>query len=183
MPTRSAHIAAALLACACAANAHAQQPGASTPMFQITDARNEAVGFAITHSLVVERLLKACAAFKDALPRDMDRVLQNWTERNWERLEAAHGYLFYVREMTSGRAGSDEAEAWYRKTLDGIEQRATDALADVFTQRGPTAASCAKWSTTIAQTRADLDWRPQYVQLLDEIVAFHRSVLGKPGKR
>ena len=184
MTRTAARLAIALAACSCAV-AFAQSPSAqSSPVpyalaFEITAERGEAAGFAITHSLVVEKLLGACDALRQTLPQDPAEVLKAWSERNWERLEAAYGYLFYVREITGGRQGRAAGEAFYRNAIDEYEKRSAAGLSEVFARMEPNTVTCAKWEADLSEGRADLDWKPQYTPVLDEIVAFHRSVVGK----
>ena len=147
--------------------------------FPITKERHEAVGFAITHSLVIEKLLNTCATIKQTLPEDPEEALKAWAERNGERLEAAYGFLFYVRAITTSRQGKEAGEAFYKGTTEEYEKRAAAGLSEVFTLMVPNTATCAKWVKDIATRKADLDWKPQYTPVLDEIVAFHRSVMGK----
>lgn len=162
------------------ASAGAQAKPAGKPAFEITERRNEAAWFALTHALVIEKLLTTCAGVKDTLPQDPERILKSWNERNWERLEAAHGYLFYVRAAMAGKQGKEAGEAFYRRMTDEFEQQSANALSDVLAQQGPTAASCAKWTAMVVEGKADLNWKPQYIPVLDEILAFHRNVVGKP---
>lgn len=172
-PWRARRGLALLAAALCAATALAQH----TPAFEITEARTEAAGFAITHDLLVRNLVHNCNPFSGSLSPTPEEALAGWRQRNAERLDAARGYMIYARTAIERRLGTVQAEDFYRKITGEFAQQAKNMLQDIFSRAGPQPGVCGRWVAAIANREADLDGQPKYLPALDEILAFHKSVL------
>lgn len=166
-------LAAGLLAlCASAAQA--------APL-QVTPARTEAAGYAVTHALLVTNLLKNCAPFQDKLKEDLKQTLAAWKQRNGERVVAAEAYFAYTREAIQRRDGAAAADAFDEQTHGVFVEQANKSLNDIFGPLGPRPEVCESWAAAIAKGDADLNWQSQYMPLLDEMVEAARQL--KPGAR
>jgi hypothetical protein len=179
---RARRISCALALALCAAQALAQ--GANVrPVFAVTETRNEAAAYAITHALVVANLVRNCARFRDRIKEDPQAALDAWRQRNGERVEAAQGYVLYARAALERLDGKDAGEAYYRRTTGVFERQAIATLRDIFGAAGPQPEVCARWVGAIAARQADLEWEPRYYTVLNEIVAFHRALTSGAGSR
>ena len=166
-------LAAALLAlCASAAPA--------APL-EVTPARTEAAGYAVTHALLVTNLLKNCAPFQERLKEDLKATLAAWKQRNGERVLAAQAYFAFTREALARHDGAAAAEAFDERTHGVFVEQANRSLNDIFGALGPQLAVCERWAGAIAKGDADLNWQSKYLPLLDEMVEQARAL--QPGAR
>jgi hypothetical protein len=152
--------------------------GAALPQqaFAVTPARTEAAGYALTHGIVVANLVGNCAKFRERLPQDPAAALAAWRERNAERASAAESYLVYAHAAIARRSGEAAAEAFNRQTRGLFRRKANATLNDIFEGTAPQLDVCARWVEAIAGGKADLNWESKYINALDELVAFERSV-------
>lgn len=146
-------------------------------MFAITEARTEAAGFAITHDLLVRNLVHNCKQFSGMMSLDPQGVLAGWRQRNAERLDAARGYMIYARTAIERRLGAAAGEEFYTNITGEFAQQAKNTLQDIFSNAGPQLGVCGRWVAAIANREADLDGQPKYLPALDDILAFHKSLL------
>jgi hypothetical protein len=145
---------------------------------EVTPARTEAAGYAITHGLVVANLVRNCRPFQDRIGEDLDAALAGWRERNAERAAAAESYLVYARAAIERQYGEPAAHDFDAQTRSVFRHKANVALNDIFERMSPQFGVCARWASAIAQGRADLDWESKYLNTLDELVAFERRLRG-----
>lgn len=167
-----------ILALLLGASPAAAQPAA--PTLEITEARTEAAGYALAHSLLVTNLVRNCLQFSDALAQDPQSALAGWRRRNADRVDGARGYMIYARAAIERRLGAQAADEYYAKVTGEFAGQARGTLHDIFSAAGPQPGVCDRWLAAIAEGQADLDQQPKYLPLLDEILAFHRSLLGTP---
>jgi hypothetical protein len=149
--------------------------------FEVTPARTEAAGYAVTHGLVVANLVRNCRRFQDRIGEDLDAALAQWRQRNAERATAAESYLVYARAAIERQHGELAAHEFDARTRDLFRHKANIALNDIFERMTPQFGVCARWASAIAQGRADLDWESKYVNTLDELVVWERGL--RPGAR
>lgn len=169
-------LAATLLAlCASAAQAAPLAP------LQVTPARTEAAGYAVTHALLVTNLVKNCARFKDRLKQDLEAALAGWQQRNAERVIAAQAYFAFTREAIERTEGAAAADAFDEQTHGVFVAQANNSLNEIFGALGPQPQVCERWATAIARGDADLNWQSRYLPALDEMVEHARAL--QPGAR
>jgi len=94
-------LAFAILGFSLVAQAHAGPP---KPL-DITEQRNEAVGFAITQAVAVNDVRLACEGVLDAGTRFPDAE-RRWLKRNGSYLDAARGWMAYVKVTIAEQEGS-----------------------------------------------------------------------------
>ena len=148
----------------------------------VTPARTEAAGYAVTHGLVVKNLVAQCQRFRDRLKVEPDAALAGWRQRNAERAAAAEAYFVYAAAAIERQEGAAAAEAFNRRTRGLFRRKANDTLNDIFERTAPQPWVCEKWIDAIAQGKTDLDWESKYLNTLDELVAFERSLRPGAGK-
>ena len=88
----------------------AAQASTAPATLEVTEPRNAAVGFALTTSLGVERMARACSAVPDVAPR-FEAASQAWLARNKPYADAAHGWLEHVKGLIAADQGAGVAEA------------------------------------------------------------------------
>jgi len=146
---------------------------------EVTPARTEAAGYAITHSLVVRNLVKNCGKFGDKLPRDPAAALDAWRVKNAEHVLAAESYLVAARIAVEKKGGAQAGEDFHAQTHGLFLEQANRTLNDIFGAAGPQPGICERWIEAIAGGQADLNWQPKYMPLLDELREFERAL--RPG--
>jgi hypothetical protein len=146
--------------------------------FEVTPARTEAAGYAVTHGLVVANLVRNCRRFQERIGEDLDAALAQWRERNAERAAAAESYLVYARAAIERQHGELAAHDFDAQTRSVFRHKANVALNDIFERMTPQFGICARWMSAIGEGRADLDWESKYLNTLDELVAFERRLRG-----
>lgn len=147
---------------------------------EVTPARTEAAGYAVTHALVVRNLVKNCEKFRDRLKSDPDAALDAWRLKNAEHLLAAESYLVAARVAVEKKGGAQAGEDFHAQTHDLFVEQANRTLNDIFGALGPQPAVCERWVESIAGGQADLDWQSKYMPALDELREFERSL--RPGE-
>ena len=143
---------------------------------EVTPARTEAAGYAVTHGLLVANLVRNCRQYRGQLQQDPDAALAAWRQRNAERAAAAEGYLVYAAAAIERQEGAAAAEAYNARTRALFRRKANAALNDIFNRMNPQPGICARWIEAIAAGEADLNWESKYVPVLDELVEFERRV-------
>ncbi|MGH8720845.1 MAG: hypothetical protein ACREU4_02595 [Burkholderiales bacterium] len=143
---------------------------------EVTQARTEAAGYAVTHGLVVSNLARICGQFRGQLAQDPEAALAAWRQRNAERAAAAESYLVYAATVIERQEGAAAAQAYNARTRAVFRRQANNALNDIFNRMHPQPGICARWIDAIAAGEADLNWESKYVPALDELVEFERSV-------
>jgi hypothetical protein len=142
----------------------------------VTPARTEAAGYALTHGIVVANLVGNCARFRGRLAQDPQAALAGWRQRNAERAGAAESYFVYAAAAIERQEGAAAAEAFNARTRGVFRRKANDTLNEIFEGTAPQFDVCARWIDAIAQGQADLNWESKYLNALDELVAFERTV-------
>jgi hypothetical protein len=145
---------------------------------EVTPARTEAAGYALTHGLLVLNLVRNCRQYRDKLPLDPDAALALWRQRNAERAAAAESYLVYASAAIERQEGAAAAEAYNKRTRALFLRKANAALNDIFNRAHPQPGICARWIDAIAAGEADLNWESKYLPALDELVEFERKLRG-----
>jgi hypothetical protein len=143
---------------------------------EVTQARTEAAGYAVTHGLVVSNLARICGQFREQLKQDPQAALAGWRQRNAERAAAAASYLVYAVTVIERQEGAAAAQAYNARTRAVFVRQANNTLNDIFNRAHPQSGICARWIDAIAAGEADLNWESKYVPALDELVEFERSV-------
>lgn len=152
--------------------------GAGT-VLEVTPARTEAAGYAITHSLVVRNLVKNCAQHKAQLRRDPDAALAAWRRVNTEHVLAADSYLIAARVAVEKQHGAQAGEDFHAQTHGLFVRQANQTLNDIFGAAGPQLGVCERWVEAIGGGQADLNWQSKYMPVLDELREFERAL--RPG--
>ena len=150
--------------------------------FEVTPARTEAAGYAVTHGLVVANLARNCRQFDERLAEKPEAALAGWRQRNAERAVAADSYLIYARAAIERQHGELAAHEFDAKTRSVFRHKANVALNDIFERASPQFWTCERWMKAIAAGETDLNWESKYVNTLDELVAFERKLRGGGGK-
>ena len=145
---------------------------------EVTPARTEAAGYAVTHGLLVLNLVRNCRQYRETLKQDPDAALALWRQRNAERAAAAESYLVYASTAIERQEGAAAAEAYNQRTRGLFRRKANTALNDIFNRAHPQPGICARWIDAIAAGEADLNWESKYVPALDELVEFVRKARG-----
>ncbi len=145
---------------------------------EVTAARTEAAGYAVTHGLLVLNLVRNCQQYREQLKQDPDAALAAWRQRNAERAAAAENYLVYAAAAIERQEGAAAAEAYNKRTRALFRRKANTALNDIFNRAHPQPGICARWIDAIAAGEADLNWESKYLPALDELVEFERRVRG-----
>lgn len=143
---------------------------------EVTPARTEAAGYAVTHGLVVRNLVHNCRRFDERLADKPDAALAGWRQRNAERAAAAEAYLAYAHAAIERQEGAAAAEAFNRNTRALFRRKANDTLNDIFERATPQFWTCERWVKAIAAGEADLNWESKYANALDDLVAFERKL-------
>lgn len=143
---------------------------------EVTPARTEAAGYAVTHGMVVSNLARICGQFREQLKQDPDAALAGWRQRNAERAAAAESFLVYAVTAIERQEGAAAAEAYNARTRALFRRQANNTLNDIFNRAHPQSGTCARWIDAIAAGEADLNWESKYVPALDELVEFERGV-------
>ena len=143
---------------------------------EVTPARTEAAGYAVTHALLVLNLVRSCRQYREQLKHDPDAALAAWRARNAERASAAESYLVYASAAIERQEGAAAAEAYNARTRALFRRKANTALNDIFERMHPQRGICARWIEAIAAGEADLNRESKYVPALDELVEFERKV-------
>jgi len=143
---------------------------------EVTPARTEAAGYAVTHGLLVSNLVRNCRQHREQLKQDPDAALAAWRLRNAERAAAAESYLVYASTVIERQEGAAAAEAYNARTRALFRRKANTALNDIFNRAHPQPGICARWIDAIEAGEADLNWESKYVPVLDELVEFERRV-------
>ncbi|MEO8719074.1 MAG: hypothetical protein ABI423_12725, partial [Burkholderiales bacterium] len=146
---------------------------------EVSPARTEAAGYAVTHALVVRNLVKNCGKFKGRLKQDPDAALETWRSKNAEHVLAAESYLVAARIAVEKKHGPRAGEDFHAQTHDLFVEQANRTLNDIFGALGPQPAVCERWVESIAGGQADLNWQSKYMPILDELREFERSL--RPG--
>lgn len=144
--------------------------------FAVTPVRSEAAGYALTHGILVANLARNCAKFRDRLAQDPQAALAGWRQRNAERAAAAESYFVYAAAAIERQDGAGAAEAFNARTRGLFRRKANDTLNEIFGRRPPRFEVCARWIAAIDDGSADLNWESKYINTLDELVQFERSV-------
>lgn len=145
---------------------------------EVTPARTEAAGYALTHGLVVANLVRNCRRFEERLGGDLDGALARWRERNAERAAAAESYLVFATAAIERQEGVTASLAYEERTRLLFRRKANDTLNDIFERAAPQEWTCRRWIDAIIAGKADLDQEPKYAGPLDELVAFERKLRG-----
>ena len=149
---------------------------------EVTPARTEAAGYAVTHGLVVLNLVRNCRRFDERLAEKPEGALAGWRQRNAERAAAAEAYLAYAHAAIERQEGAAAAEAYNRRTRALFRRKANDTLNDIFERAAPQIWTCERWMKAIVAGEADLNWESKYAGTLDELVAFERKLRGGGAK-
>lgn len=143
---------------------------------EVTPARTEAAGYAVTHGLVVLNLVRNCRRFDERLEQKPEAAYAGWRQRNAERAAAAEAYLAYAHAAIERQEGAAAAQAYHRRTRALFRRKANDTLNDIFERSAPQVWTCRHWIDAIAAGKADLQWEPKYAKTLDALVEFERKL-------
>lgn len=155
---------------------YAQAQSDSFIPLAVTEPRNAAVGFALTQAQFVNTLLGTCARLDEGMSESSKLTWSNWQARNWSHVEAARGWLQYVRALISSKNGQEAGASFQSKTIAEIGANARTTLLDIFPGGEPQAAACNQWLGLLSDPRIDLRASKEFGRDLDDILAFHRAV-------
>jgi hypothetical protein len=137
----------------------------------VTEQRNAAVGYALAASAATERMLKSCAAVPEAAAQFAETQSQ-WGLRNKPYVDAANGWMSYVKSIISKQKSSEVAEAFIANTYGIFSDQASMLAAELLPGSPPTAASCKKWADVFDSKKFDLEQNAEFSQDLKDIRTF-----------
>jgi hypothetical protein len=158
----------------------ATHASASTPL-QVTEQRNAAVGFALTGYVALERMEKSCSIVPEASSPFSDARRQ-WISRNKSYVDAANGWMDYVKSLITQEKGSQVAEAFISNTYNVFSDQASMLAAESLPGSPPLAADCIKWVGILNSKQFDFDKNPEFSLDLKEIRAFYESGIASGGR-
>ncbi len=163
-------------------SASAQEGGRQSSPFSITEARNEAVGFALTTGLVAINATKNCVTLNDASLQNPDQVAAGWRQRNGRYIDASLGYLHYGSALIASKRGKEAGQAFFQSAQLEAQKNAAATLRDLFSSQPPNREKCEKLLGLITAGEMDLKAKPAYMTTLDEILSFHTAVMERARK-
>lgn len=143
----------------------------------ITEARNAAAGYAISHHRFIEKLAAACRALPAPVPALADSALAGWRERNGETVRAAEAWALYTMAMIGNQEGDEAARAFHADTSRTLEAGAESKLRMVLGNRDADAAACGRWLGLVDERELEMSLEAEFQRELAEIVTFYRDVL------
>lgn len=163
--------------------ASGQAPSEPFVPLSITESRNAAVGYALTNAQFVNTLLGTCARLDADTSARAKLAWSNWQGRNWPHVEAARGWLQYVRATVSSRQGQETGAVLQSEVISEVGANARATLFDVLPGGEPQVAACDRWLQLANDSRLDLRSSKDFGHDLDDILAFHRAVLEHAQRR
>ncbi|MBU1566175.1 MAG: sel1 repeat family protein [Proteobacteria bacterium] len=143
----------------------------------VTEARNAAVGFALTQATFTDNMIAACSQLSSKGKQDPEIVLSGWRQRNGPYVEAAHGWILYVTGIIRGSQGQEAAETFQSNTLNEFKTMARATADDMFSRGDAKSVVCEKWMLFLSDPRIDLVASTEFGADLRDILTFHRAVL------
>jgi hypothetical protein len=145
----------------------------SAPL-DITEARNAAVGYALTASAGTERMVKACSTVP-SVAQSFSDAQYHWVERNRPYVEAANAWMSYVESLLTQQKGAEVARAFVANTYGVFSDQASLLAAEAVPGSPPQAEACSKWARILESGAFDLLANSEFKQDLQEIRSFHDS--------
>lgn len=152
----------------------AAQASTAPATLEVTEPRNAAVGFALTTSLGVERMARACSAVPDVAPR-FEAASQAWLARNKPYADAAHGWLEHVKGLIAADQGAGVAEAFIANTHGVLSDEASMLAAQALPGSPPSGADCLRWADILDGRRFDMERSEAFSADLRDVRAFIES--------
>ncbi|UHQ19363.1 hypothetical protein LVB87_14425 [Lysobacter sp. KIS68-7] len=137
------------------------------PVF--TEARNEAVGAALTRDIVFRSLGSNCSVADPAFGVGVDKAYMAWRTRHLAQLDSAHKYLVLVAVMSERETHVPVKEFYNARKIE-FDDNARASLRNFFPDK-PTAAKCDEIAARIDDGTFDFKNEPQYAQALIGIQA------------
>lgn len=156
--------------------------------FALTEQRNAAVGFALAGGLLATNAARNCGLLKDNVLPDAGKVESGWKQRNGAYIDASLGYLYYASSLINARKGKEAGQAFYKNAQTEIQQQAGLSLKNLFKSQPPDRENCGKLLGLISAGEMDLKkmdsmGKDNFIGTLDEILAFHKSVVERSKRR
>jgi hypothetical protein len=135
----------------------------------ITEARNSAVGFALTMDLVTSSLASTCAEASQDLAQKAPAARLAWKEHNWHLVDSAHKYLLFVRAAVVAQRGEAAGRAFYEEQRARFLSDARTALNDTFRDGGIAEGECETVVTKLVDGSMNFEAKPDFFKALMEI--------------
>jgi hypothetical protein len=162
---------------------HAQDEFAPFEPLPVTEARNAAVGFALTQAAFAANIIATCKQSPNKYAKDPETVLNGWRNRNGEYVEAGYGWIMYVKALINVRQGQQAAESFKSQMLKEFATTGAATSKDMFSKGDPESVVCEKWLGFLSDERIDLPASAEFGNDLKDILTFHRAVLEKSSGR
>lgn len=172
-----------LLCWSVTSSVHAQDETAPFQPLPITEARNAAVGFALTQAAFAANIIATCKQSPNKYAKDPETVLNDWRERNGQYVDAGYGWIMYVKAVIRTRQGQAAAESFKSQALNEFATTGAATSKDMFSKGDHESVVCEKWLGLLSDERIDLPASAEFGGDLKDILAFHRAVLEKSNGR
>lgn len=159
-----------------AGTALAQGGGKEDVPLVATVERNAAAGFALTQAAYAEKMVVACQPVMKKAGLNANDALEGWRVRNAAYVQAAHGWLLYVKTWVGSTKGDEAGTSFQKRTLTALEDAAEAMKKDAFAKDRSQEAVCGARLADLSDSRLDVYASKQHGQSLEEILAFHRKV-------
>ena len=166
-----------LLFCSSAITAIAQDSPAPLKPLPVTESRNAAVGFALTQTIFTADMIAACSQLPAKGIQDLDSVSAGWRQRNGSYIDAAYGWIYYVKGIIRRSQGDEAAETFEAMTLNEFKTNARATADEMFSKGDPASVVCEKWMRFLSDSRIDLVASTKFGADLRDILAFHSAML------
>jgi tetratricopeptide (TPR) repeat protein len=142
----------------------------------ISEARNDAVGFALTLKLSTGSLAEKCQTLGGRFTHNASEVLAGWKNRNMSLIDVADKYLTYVRLRMEAQKGEQAGREFIDELKAMFVRDAQGSMDDLFPAGKVDAAQCQRSLDHIAQGAMDLSALPAKQKILEEIRADMASI-------
>jgi hypothetical protein len=161
----------------------AQESPAPLKPLAVTEPRNAAVGFALTQTAFTVNMVGACKQMPEKTSQDPDAVLVAWRQRNGSIVDASQGWILYVRSLIVAQQGQEAGEAFTSKTLAEFATNGASTANSMFSKGDTKSVVCEKWLRFLSDPRIDLSASAEFGRDLNDILAFHTTVVAGASAR
>lgn len=126
------------------------------PDDRITEARNAAVGYAISMDLLMHRLAFSCAAYGGDARSRTAAARHGWTRRNGALVDAAHRYLRMVEARIAQEQGEAAGTRFYEERKSQFETEAQAFLEQRFEGKPDAFATCRSIASSLDSRELEL---------------------------
>lgn len=135
----------------------------------ITENRNAAAAFALTNAFILLAVNENCHD-------DFDNDHKSWVNRNKEYLDAAKGWMLYVKSMISITKNEDAAKKFYYKTIEEMKNTARKGIEQSVIRNGKQKL-CENFKRVVESRKFDFAVIPMFQGELKEIKMFHSAMM------